>query len=88
MGRTVILPDDVYTRLEQQAADRGIEIPQLIARLERELEQARLAASIERMRAEGVLLPPRGPTPTEPRTFTPIEIKGKPLSETIIEERR
>jgi hypothetical protein len=88
MGRTITLPDDVYARLEQQASERGIAIPELIVSLERELEQARLTAAVERMRAEGVLLPPRRPALTEPRDFTPIEIKGKPLSETIIEERR
>ncbi len=88
MGKPVTLPEDVYARLEQQAADRGIPVPELIARLERELERARVAASIERMRAKGVLLPSGGPAPVEPFDFTPIEIQGKPLSETIIDERR
>jgi predicted DNA-binding antitoxin AbrB/MazE fold protein len=43
---------------------------------------------IEEMRAEGriVQLPEISPAP--PTKFEPIKIQGKPLSETILEERR
>ena len=88
MGKVVTLPDDVYARLEQQAATRGITVAELIAVLERELERARLDAAEERMRAKGLLLPRREPAPDAVLEFEPIPIQGKPLSETIIEERR
>jgi hypothetical protein len=88
MGKTVTLPDDVYARLEQQAAAQGITIPELISRLEHELEEARLDAAEGSMRAKGLLLPRHEPTPGALLDFEPVPIQGKPLSETIIEERR
>jgi len=36
--------------------------------------------------AEGKLLPPKRPGPVEP--FRPIRVKGKPVSQMIIEDRR
>lgn len=44
-------------------------------------------ATIRRLEAEGILRPAlkRGPMPTP--TWKPVRIKGKPLSETIREER-
>ena len=33
-------------------------------------------------------IPKRSPTPEHFRDFKPVEVKGKPVSETIIEERR
>jgi hypothetical protein len=88
VGKTITLPDDVYERLEQQAAARGITIPELISKLEHELEEARLDAAEESMRAKGLLLPKRELAPGALLDFEPVPIKGKPLSETIIEERR
>jgi hypothetical protein len=88
MSRTITLPDDVYARLEQQATMLGIGVPEFIAKLEHELQEARLDAVEESMRADGLLLP-RRPAPSDTATdFEPVPIKGKPLSETIIEERR
>ncbi|MGD9890940.1 MAG: hypothetical protein AB7R89_32145 [Dehalococcoidia bacterium] len=88
MGKTITLPDDVYARLKQQAAAQGITIPDLISKLERDLEEARLDAAEESMRADGLLLPRREPAPGDVLDFEPIPVKGKPVSETIIEERR
>lgn len=88
VGKTITLPDDVYARLEQQAAAQGITIPELISKLERELEEARLDAAEESMRANGLLLPQRKTAPGDLLDFEPVPIMGKPLSETIIEERR
>jgi hypothetical protein len=88
MGTTITLPDDLYARLEQQAATQGIAIEELIARLAREVEEARLDAAEKRMRAKGLLLPRRSRSPSPSAAFEPVPIQGKPLSETIIEERR
>ncbi len=43
----------------------------------------------ERLIAKGMLkaIPPRTVKPPELRDFQPIEVEGKPVSETIIEER-
>jgi len=87
MSKSIDIPDEIYARLEQQAKARGLTVSQLIAQLGEELEQARLAATIERLRAQGML-----PTPAEPVqapvAFKPIQVQGKPLSEVILEERR
>ena len=88
MGRTITLPDGVYARLEQQAIAHGITVAEMIARLERELEEARLDAAEERMRSEGLLLPRLEPPPGASPEFEPVPVQGKPVSETIIEERR
>lgn len=88
MSRMVAIPDDVYARLERQAAVRGIEVAELIATLERDLEEARLDAAEEHMRGAGLLLPRRHPSPDALLPFEPVPIQGKPLSETIVEERR
>ena len=88
MGKTVTLPDEVYERLEQHAAAQGITLPELISKLEHDLEEARLDAAEESMRPNGLLLPQREPAPGDLMDFDPVPILGKPLSETIIEERR
>jgi len=56
----------------------------VIKPLERE---EKLDATIRRLEAEGILRPAlkRGPMPTP--SWKPIRVKGKPLSQTISEER-
>lgn len=88
MGRTITLPDAVYARLEQQAAIRGIDVAALIEVLEHDATAARLQAALAELRAEGLLLPHRTPSLAAPVGFQPVPVIGKPVSETIIEERR
>lgn len=88
MGKTITLPDDVYARLEQQATAKGVGVPELIAGLERELERARTAAAIEAMGAGGVLVARDQPTSAALDDFEPVPVRGRPVSESIIEERR
>ena len=45
-------------------------------------EEEKIAALV----AEGKLLPPKRPGPVKP--FKPIRVKGKPVSQMIIEDRR
>lgn len=42
----------------------------------------------QQLAKEGISLPPRNPDPASYERWTPVEIEGKPLSETIIEDRR
>ena len=88
MSKMVAIPDEVYARLEQQARDRGLTVPQVIAELAQEVEKARLAVAVERLRAKGILLTTPELLPSAPAGFKPIRVQGKPLSEVIIEERR
>ncbi|MEX0804875.1 MAG: hypothetical protein WD688_16395 [Candidatus Binatia bacterium] len=50
-------------------------------------QEEKLDVTIRRLEAEGILRPAvkRGPMPTP--TWKPIRIKGKPMSQTISEER-
>jgi hypothetical protein len=88
MSRTIEIPDEVYTQLEQQARMRGLTLPQTIAELVHADEQARMAMAIARLRTQGMLLPPSSSAQPAPTDFEPIQVQGKPLSEVIIEERR
>jgi len=88
MGKTITVPDNVYARLARQAAARGLSVAALVARLERDLDEARIDTAEERMRTRGLLLPHRHGGPDTGPEFEPVRIEGKPLSETIIEERR
>jgi predicted DNA-binding protein len=88
MSKTIDLPNEVYERLERQAQARDLTVPEVIAQLVEEIEAARLAAALERMRAKGLLAEPSSSAPPAPLDFNPIQVQGKPLSEVIIEERR
>lgn len=88
MSKTVELPDDVYTQLEHQASLRGLTLPQLITELVYEDEEARMMVAIERMQRKGLLLTPSSSAPPALTDFAPVAVRGTPLSEVIIEERR
>jgi predicted transcriptional regulator len=88
MSITVELPDEIYTRLEQQARARGLTVSQTIAQFIEEAEKARIAMAIERLQAKGLLLVPAEPLQSAPADLKPIHVQGQPLSEVIIEERR
>jgi hypothetical protein len=88
MSRTIEIPDEVYTQLEQQARMRGLTLPQTIAELVHADEQARMAIAIARLRTQGMLLPPSSSAQPAPTDVEPMQVQGTPLSEVIIEERR
>lgn len=59
-----------------------------IAEIEKSSEEKRAELYL-RLETEGSLrVPSNYGKPSVPRDFEPVPIKGKPLSETIIEERR
>ena len=89
MSRTIEIPDEVYAQLEQQARRRGLTLPQTIAALVYEDEQARMeTVAITRLRTQGVFLLPSSSAQPAGTDFKPIHVQGTPLSEVIIEERR
>jgi len=88
MSRTIEIPDEVYTQLEQQASMRGLTLPQIITELLHKDEKARMTAAIERLQTKGLLLTPASSAQPAPPDGKPIQVQGKPLSEVIIEERR
>lgn len=85
MSKTVGLRDELYEKLAQQAQAQNMTIEAIIEKMTQEVEAAHLTSAIERMRAKGILAPREQITSVD---FKRIKIAGKPLSETIIEERR
>lgn len=88
MQITVDLSNEIYEQLSRLAQSKGVSVSEIAAKLLEEAEANRRAAVFEQMRAEGILLPKKPAPPDASASFKPIEVRGKPLSETIIEERR
>jgi predicted CopG family antitoxin len=88
MNITIDLSNEVYERLEKLAQLRGVTVSEAIAQLLEEVETAHRQAVFEQMRAEGILLPKKPARPGDRASFEPIEVRGRPVSEILIEERR
>ncbi len=88
MSKTVGLRDDLYEKLEQQAKAQNTTIEIVIEKMTQEVESAHLTAMLARLKAEGVIATFDPIRITAPDNFQPIIVKGKPVSEIIIEERR
>jgi prevent-host-death family protein len=58
----------------------------VLQNVDRSSTQATEEEIIAALVAEGKLIPPKDPGPFEP--FKPLKVRGKPLSRTIIEDRR
>lgn len=88
MSKTVGLRDELYDKLDELATAQNVTVEQIIENLVREVEAAHLSATLERMRAEGMLAERRHSAEAIAVGFKRIKVSGKPVSETIIEERR
>jgi hypothetical protein len=88
MLQTIELPMEIYEKLETQAVANGLTIADVIARLIEQVEDAHREAIFEQMRAEGLLLPKKPLPARQERVYKRIDVKGKPVSECLIEERR
>lgn len=87
MSKTVGLRDELYEKLEELAHAQNVTVERIIENLVQEVEAAHLSATLERMRAEGMLAERRPTQETVAVGFKRIKVSGKPVSETIIEER-
>ena len=88
MSKTVGLRDELYEKLAQQAKAQNTTIEAVIEKMTREVESAHVTSALARMKAEG-LIATFGPIDIPaPGNFQPIIVQGKPVSGTIIEERR
>lgn len=87
MNKTVGLRDELYEKLEELATTQNVTVEQIIENLVREVEAAHTSAAIERMRTEGLIAERRQPAEAISGGFKRIKVSGKPVSETIIEER-
>ena len=87
--------EKIIQEVKALTPDEQRQVKDLIDSLLRASEEATASMSPEdlleqRLLEAGVIseIPKRLPTPEHLRDFKPIEVKGKPVSETIIEERR
>lgn len=88
MQITIDLSQTVYEQLLRQAQLQNCSPAEIAAQLLEEAEANRRAAVIEQMRAEGLLLPKQPAPAGTQAAFKPIEVRGRPTSEILIEERR
>ncbi|MCI0389525.1 MAG: hypothetical protein MOB07_12280 [Acidobacteria bacterium] len=88
MQITVDLSNEVYERIQKQAQAKGMSVGEIVTQLLEEAEANCRAAVFEQMRAEGILLPKKLAQPGDRASFEPIEVRGRPVSEILIEERR
>ena len=81
-----VLQDALTLSDAEQAQLRNL----LAERAARQKELTQQGQVTQSLAAEGLLshVPPRGKDPERFRRWQPVPIKGKPLSVTIIEERR
>lgn len=78
---------EIYDRLDAQARVRGVSIDKILEIILQEFDQIRERDFIESLRSEGLLVSTPTVSPHAPRNFKPVPIMGKPLSQTIIEDR-
>ena len=88
MGKVLELAEDTYARLLALAQQRACTPEELIHLLLVDTEQAQYYHANQQMLAQGILASiPRTPDGAE-AAFTPVEIPGPPLSQTILDDRR
>jgi len=81
-----VLPK-TYELLESYAKSRDESVEQFVEFLVNEFDRAREREFIERLRAEGMIVTFPPSKLKIPRNFKPVPVKGKPVSEIIIEDR-
>ena len=87
MAKTVNIPDDLYNRLQTQARASGLNVEAFLADLIKTLAEPSERAFVEHLRAKGLLVSFAPVTELIPDDFKPVTVHGKPVSETIIEDR-
>jgi hypothetical protein len=85
--QTIKISQETYERLEAQARARGESIERFLDYLVQEFDKLRERAFIERLRAKGMIVSFPPSEITVPPDFEPVPVKGKPVSEIIIEDR-
>jgi hypothetical protein len=88
MSKVLALSEATYERLLALAQERECTPEELIHTLLVDAEQAQYYHTNQQMLAQGILASiPRTPGGAE-AAFTPVEIPGPPLSQTILDDRR
>jgi len=88
MSKALALSEETYERLLALAQERECTPEELLRTLLVNAEQAQYCHANQQMLAQGILASiPRTPDGAE-AAFTPVEIPGPPLSQTILDDRR
>ena len=87
MSKNITVSDDLYTRLQKQAARLGQTIETYLDQLTTSSEGDEEMILRDRLRAKGLLVTWPNPTPLI-SDHPPVVVQGAPLSQTIIEDRR
>jgi hypothetical protein len=88
MGQMLALSEDTYERLLALAQQHACTPEEFLRTLLVNAEQAQYYHANQQMLAQGILASiPRTPDGTE-AAFTPVELPGPPLSQTILDDRR
>jgi len=85
--KTIKVSRETYKRLDSQAQARGLSIERFLEYAVKELEKSREREFIERLRAKGMIVSFPPSNLKKPRNFKPVPVRGKPVSEIIIEDR-
>jgi len=85
--KSIKVSQAMYERLEAQAQTRGLSIEHFLEYVVQEFDKAREREFIERLRGKGMIVTFPPSKLKVPRNFKPVPVKGKPVSETIIEDR-
>ena len=87
MGKVLAIPDELHDRLQAQAQARGVSITVYLERLQSEAERTLEAQFQDTLRVKGLVVTwPEAMQP--PPEFNPLEVRGRSLSQTILEDRR
>lgn len=90
MNRMVEVPEEVYEKISAQAEAEGVSVIAMVCELVAAgVDRAKgREAMFEQLRRQGTLVTFECPTTPELAEFEPVDVKGKPLSEIIIADRR
>jgi hypothetical protein len=85
--QVIEISQETYDRLDAQARTRGESIERFLDYLVQEFDKLRERLFIEHLRAKGMIVSFPPSKITVPPDFEPVPVKGKPVSEIIIEDR-
>jgi hypothetical protein len=85
--KSIKVSRETYKFLDSQAQVRGLSIERFLEYAVKEFEKSREREFIERLRAEGLVVTFPPSKLKMPRNFKPVPVKGKPVSQIIIEDR-
>jgi len=87
MSKVLAISDELHDRLQAQAHVRGVSIEVYLERLQSEAEKALEEQFQDKLRVKGLVVKWPGAIQPPPE-FKPIEVRGRSLSQAILEDRR